>query len=149
MDVIFLQDVPNVANAGDQRRVADGFARNYLLPKKLAALATPEMLKRTERIKQVGEERRGRETGRLEELASHLEGLAVNVTGRVAPTGLFYGAISQTQIANALTEATGREIDRKIVEVLQPIREPGEYEISLNLGPDVSANIFIVAEAEV
>ncbi len=149
MDVIFLQDVPNVANAGERRRVADGFARNYLLPKKLAALATPEMLKRTESIKQVGEERRGRETGRLEELASHLEGLAVNVAGRVAPTGLFYGAISQTQIANALTEATGREIDRKIVEVLEPIREPGEYEISLNLGPDVSANIFIVAEAEV
>ena len=98
MDVIFLQDVPNVANAGDRRRVADGFARNYLLPKQLAALATPEMLKRTERIKEAGRDRRVRETGRLEELASHLEGLAVNVTGRVAPTGLYYGAISQTRL---------------------------------------------------
>ena len=148
MDVIFLQDVPNVANAGDRRRVKDGFARNYLLPKQLAALATPEMLKRTERIKEAGRERRVRETGRLEELASQLEGLAVNVAGRVAPTGLFYGAISQTQIANALTEATGREIDRKFIEVLEPIREPGEFEIVLNLGTDISANIFIVAEAE-
>ncbi len=148
MDVIFLQDVPNVANAGDRRRVKDGFARNYLIPKQLAALATPEMLKRTERIKLAGQERRVRETGKLEELASHLEGLAVTVTGRVAPTGLFYGAISQTQIASALTEATGRDIDRKIVEVLDPIREPGEFEIVLNLGPEIAANIFIVAEAE-
>ena len=148
MEVIFLQDVPNVANAGDRRQVADGFARNYLLPKQLASLATPEMLKRTERIKEAGQQRRMRETGRLEELASHLEGLAVTVTGRVAPTGLFYGAISHTQIANALSEAIGREIDRKVVEVLEPIREPGEFEITINLGPDVAATIFIVATPE-
>lgn len=147
MEVIFLQDVPNVANAGDQRRVKDGFARNYLLPKKLAALATPETLKHTERLKAVGRERRVRETEKMEELALELEGSALNVVGRVAPTGRFYGAISHSQIADALTATLGREIDRKLVEVLEPIREPGEYEVTLNLGPDITANIFIIAEA--
>ena len=147
MEVIFLQDVPNVANAGELRRVKDGFARNYLIPKKLAALVTPEIMKRSERIKDAGREKRVRETEKLEVLAAELEGSAVTVAGRVAPTGRYYGAISHTQIADALTEILGREIDRKLVELLEPIREPGEFEVTLNLGPDITANIFIVAEA--
>ena len=148
MNVIFLEDVPNVAQAGDVRTVADGFARNYLIPKRLATLATPEALKRIDRVKEAGRTRRVRETEHLETLAQELEGSIITVSGKVAPTGRFYGAISPAQIAAALTSVTGREIDRKVVEVLEPIREPGEFEVSLHLAPDVSASILITAEAE-
>ena len=148
MEVIFLQDVPNVANAGEVRRVRDGFARNYLIPQKLAILANPEAIKQANRLKEVGRVRRIRETDRLETLAMELEGTSVTVAAKVSPTGRFYGAISPAQISEALSAATGREIDRKIVELMEPIREPGEVEVTLNLATDIAATIIIVAEAE-
>ena len=69
MKVIFLEDVSNVANAGEVKNVSDGFARNYLLPKKLVVMATAEQMKRIEKIKKAGDERRFKETHRWEELA--------------------------------------------------------------------------------
>ena len=148
MRIIFLQDVANVANAGEVRNVADGFARNYLIPQKLATVATAEDMKRIERIKRSGDERRVRETERMEELAGLLEGTAVTVRARVTPAGQYYGAITPTQIAQELGATTGREIDRRLVETLETIREPGEFEVVLHLAQGIQATIFVVAEAE-
>jgi len=146
--VIFLQDVTNLAHAGDVKNVADGYARNYLLPKKLATMATLEGMKRIERIKSAGDERRVRETHQMEELASALEGTNIVLKARITPAGQFYGSINPGQIAQELTNVTGREMDRKLVETAQPIREPGEYEVVLNLAPDIQATIIVTAEAE-
>jgi large subunit ribosomal protein L9 len=148
MHVIFLQDVPNQAHAGEIKRVADGYARNYLLPKGLAQVATPEILKRTHKIKAAGDEQRLRETEAMEELAQLMDNTQITLNARVTPTGRYYGAITSTHIAEELTRALGREIDRRIVEVIEPIREPGEYEISLRLSPEIYATIHIAAEAE-
>ena len=146
MQVIFLQDVQNVADAGEIKKVADGYARNYLIPKNLAALATREALKRVEKLKQAGKQQRVRETDKMEKLAEELDGTSVIVNGRVSPTGRYYGSITPTQIADALSTAIGREMDRKIVELVSPIREPGEFEVVLNLGQNISATINITAE---
>lgn len=146
MRVIFLQDVPNVANAGEVANVADGFARNYLIPKQLATMATTEEMKRIERITKAGDERRLRETEQLEDLAILLEGTQITVAARATPVGHFYGAITPGQIADELTTVTGREIDRKLVDVMEPIREPGEYEVVLHLAHDIQATIIIIAE---
>ena len=148
MRVIFLQDVVNVANAGEVKDVADGYARNYLIPQKFAAAATAEGMKRIERIKGVGDERRLRETQRFEDLAILLEGTGVTVRARVTPAGHFYGVITPTQIAQALAEVTGREIDRRLVETIAPIRDPGDYEVTLHLSPGIEATIVVTAEAE-
>jgi large subunit ribosomal protein L9 len=148
MQVIFLQDVPNQAQAGEIKRVADGYARNYLLPKGLAEVATPEILKRGHKIKAAGDEQRLRNTEEMEGLAQLLDNTMINVAARVTPNGRYYGAISSGRIAQELTAATGREIDRHLVEDLEPIREPGEYEISLKLAGDIQATIHITAEAE-
>ncbi len=148
MQVIFLQDVPNKAHAGEVKRVADGYARNYLLPKGLAQVATPEILKRVHKIKATGDEQRLRETEAMEELAQLLDNTNISVSARVTPTGRYYGAISSSHIAEELTRTVGREIDRRIVEVIEPIREPGEYEVSLRLSTDIYATIHIMAEAE-
>jgi large subunit ribosomal protein L9 len=148
MHVIFLQDVPNKAHAGEIKRVADGYARNYLLPKGLAEVATPEILKRVHKIKATGDEQRLRETEALEELAQLMDGTNISVSARVTPTGRYYGAITNTHIAEELTRTLGREIDRRIVEVIEPIREPGEYEVPLRLSTDIYATIHILAEAE-
>jgi large subunit ribosomal protein L9 len=148
MQVIFLQDVPNQAHAGEVKRVADGYARNYLLPKGLAEVATAEILKRVHKIKSAGDDQRLRETEAMEELAQLLDNTSISLAARVTPTGRYYGAISNAHIAEELTKRIGREIDRRIVEVIEPIREPGEYEIALRLSSDIQATIYIKAEVE-
>ncbi len=147
MRVIFLEDVANKANAGEIRDVADGYARNYLIPKKLAVVATAEDMKRIQRIKQTGDERRLRETRRLGELAELLDGTAVTVSARITPNGHYYGAITPATIAEELSSAIGREIDRRLVETVEPIRDPGEYEVVLHLAQGIQATIFVQAEA--
>ncbi len=148
MEVIFIQDVPNQAHAGEIRKVADGFARNYLIPQGLAQMATPEVLKRLHKIKAAGDETRIRETEIMEELASALDGTSVKVIARVTPTGRYYGAITSAQIAAELTTTVGRDIDRRLMESGEPIREPGEYDIVLRWANEIQATIHIVAEVE-
>ncbi len=148
MEVVFTQDVRNQARAGELRRVADGYARNYLIPQGLAEPATPEVLKRLHKIKAVGDETRVRETEVVEELAQALEGVSITVTARVTPTGRYYGAITSAHIAAELSVAAGREIDRRLLEGGEPIREPGEYDISLRWANDIEATVHIVAAVE-
>ena len=148
MQVVFLQDVTNKARAGEVRRVADGYARNYLIPKGLAAMATPETLKRVEKIKAAAGVRRVQETQVFQELAQLLNNAQVTVAAPVTPTGQYYGAITSTRIATELSAAVGREIDRRLVEVMEPIREPGEYDVALRLSSDIQATIHVTAEAE-
>ena len=98
MEVVFTQDVPNKAKAGEVRRVPDGYARNYLLPQGLAEIATPEVLKRLHKITAVGDEVRVRETAIMEELAEGLDDVSITLTARITPTGRYYGAISRNRI---------------------------------------------------
>ena len=148
MEVVFTQDVPNKARAGEVRRVPDGYARNFLLPKGLAEVATPEVMKRIHKITAVGDEVRIRETAVMEELATALNDVTVTITARVTPTGRYYGAITSTHIAMELSEKVKREVDRRVVEIDDPIREPGEYEVTLRLSTEVTALIHVKAEVE-
>jgi len=99
MEVIFTQDVPNKAKAGEVRRVPDGYARNYLLPQGLAQIATSEVLKRLHKITAVGDDIRVRETAVMEELAKGLDDVTVTLSARVTPTGRYYGTITSTHIS--------------------------------------------------
>ena len=148
MQVMFLQDVPNQAHAGEVKRVADGYARNYLLPKGLAQAATTEMLKRLDKVKTAGDVLRIQQTQELEELAQLLDNTQISLNARVTPTGRYYGAISAARVAEELTTTLGRDIDRRLLDVIEPIREPGEYEIILRLSADIQATINVTAEAE-
>jgi len=146
--VLFLQDVVNVANAGEIRDVASGFARNYLLPKQLATVATPEETKRTVRLQKLAEERRTTETTTWQAVADKVDGVTIHLSGRVGPLGQYYGAISVTGIIQELASATGQEVERRTVELNEPIKEPGTYQVSLRLHQNVSAVINIVAGIE-
>ena len=148
MQVIFLQDVSQQAHAGDIKRVADGYARNYLIPKGLAKVATQEILKQSHKIKAAGDQQRIRETDTMEELAQLLDNTMITLRARVTPTGRYYGAITSARVAEELSATIGRDIERRIVDVIEPIREPGEYEVTLRLSADIQATIQIAAEAE-
>ncbi len=148
MMMLFLRDVPDKARAGEVRRVSRGYARNYLLPKGLAEIATSETLKRLDKVKSAGDAERARETQVVEELAEALDNLTVTIPGRVTPTGRYYGPISGARIADALGEMLERTIDRRITNSVEPIREPGEYEVVLNLSSEIRATVNVVAAIE-
>ena len=148
MEVVFTQDVPNKARAGEVRKVPDGYARNFLLPQGLAEIATPEVLKRLHKITAVGDEVRVRETAIMEELAKGLDDVTITLTATITPTGRYYGTITSTHIAMELADKVGREVERRWVEISEPIREPGEYDVTLRFSTEVSATIHVNAEIE-
>ena len=148
MEVVFTQDVPNKARAGEVRRVPDGYARNYLLPQGLAEIATEEVKKRIHKITAVGDEIRVRETAIMEELAKGMDDVTITLTARITPNGRYYGAITSTHIAMELAEKLGREVERRWIEIAEPIREPGEYDVTLRFSTEVSATIHVNADIE-
>ena len=148
MEVIFTKDVINQARAGEVKQVADGYARNYLIPQGLAEAATPEMLKSLRKITAFGDETRDKETATLQQLAELLNDASITVMGRVTPVGRYYGAISNIQVAAQLSAQSGQDIDRRLVENTEPIREPGEYDMVLRLSTDISVTIHVIAGVE-
>ena len=148
MRVLFLKDMQGVAQAGDIKEVRAGFARNYLIPQGMATLATEEQLKRKEKIMKTAEGIRLKELQDMEALAHQLNGVTVTLKAKVSPGGSYYGAITSSHVAEELGKMTERNIERRLVELEQPIQEPGEYTASLKLHPDVNATINVVAEGE-
>ena len=106
------------------------------------------MLKRLQKITAAGDETRAKETATLQQLAEILEDVTVNVTGRVTPAGRYYGAISSAHVAAQLSAESGEDIDRRLVETSDPIREPGEYDIVLRLSTEITATVHVIAGVE-
>lgn len=143
MRVIFLADVPGSGQAGDVKEVRNGFARNHLLPKRLATVATHDQLQRLEAIRKAGEERRIKEEQDLTALAEQLSETTVNLTARVGPTGRFYGSVASQQIAAELARTTERDINRRMVHLGGAIQEPGDYRAEVRLPHGITAQINV------
>ena len=148
MRVIFLEDVPGSAQAGEVKEVKNGYARNFLIPHKLATPATHDQLQRIEIIRKAGEERRIKEEQDLTALAEHLSQLSVALTAKMGPTGRFYGAVTSAHIAEELARLTEREIDRRTVLLPKPIHEPGEYQVELRFAQGITTTIPVAVTAE-
>jgi large subunit ribosomal protein L9 len=145
MKVIFLQDVPNVAQAGQVKEVADGYARNYLIPRKLAALAQSQAVSQIEsRTKKL----EVRLTAELQELASQLEGKEVSLKDKAGAKEKLYGSITSADIAAGLKNVTGLEIDKRKIEMEEPIRQLGSYEVAIKLGKDIAPKIKVTVTEE-
>jgi len=150
MKVLFLEDVGRHGRAGEVREVANGYARNYLLPRKLAVPATKDALQRVEKIRQAAEERRRREEQEARALAERLEGLTLTFTMRTSTTGRLFGSVTNLHIAQRLTEELGQgvEIDRRDVLLPQPLKEQGTYQVEVRLPQQVSAKVTVVVQGE-
>ncbi len=143
MKVIFLKDVPETADAGEVKEVKNGFARNYLLPKGLAAPATPDQLQRVKAIEKAAHETRLKFSEEWGVVAEALAGTTVEVEVRVGPSGRLFGSVTGRAIAEKLTEATGREIDHRQVLLGTAIHEPGDYPVNIRLYRDVQAEVTV------
>jgi large subunit ribosomal protein L9 len=145
MKVIFLQDVPNVAQAGQVKEVADGYARNYLIPRKLAALAQAQAVSQIEARTKKAEVRL---TAEMKGLASQIEGKEVSLKAKAGAKDKLYGSITSADIAAELQNVTGLEIDKRKIELEEPIRQLGSYEIALKLGKDIAPKIKVTVTEE-
>ncbi|MBI2624324.1 50S ribosomal protein L9 [Candidatus Parcubacteria bacterium] len=146
MKVILLQDIEHLGRKHDVKDVADGYARNFLLPRKLVKIATPASIKEAEKLCEQREAEAEEALKRTEELASRVDGLELRLTEKANETGTFFAAISSTKIAAALTEQ-GFAVAKEHVNLAEPIKEPGEYDLTLNLEHGLEAQIKVIAEA--
>ncbi len=144
MKVVFLQDVPNVARAGEVKEVAAGYGRNFLIPKKLAALADSRAMSqvrtRDETEIQVDTE--------LTELAKALEGKEVNLKARAGAKERIYGSVTSADIAAELESVTGLVIDKRKIELDEPIRQLGSYQVSIKLAKDIVPRVMVTVTEE-
>ena len=144
MRVVFIQDVPNVARAGEVKEVADGYARNFLIPRKLALLAKPHVLSQLE----TREIAAGGEDTELTTLAQQLEGKEVSIKARAGAKDKLYGSITNADIAAELKNSTGLDIDKRKIEPEEPIHHLGSYEVAIRLGKDAVPKIKVSVTEE-
>ena len=144
VQVVFLADVPPKHMAGDVRAVSGGYARNYLIPQGLAAPATADQLKRIAKIKSAAVAKRARDAADLQGVADLLEGLSVTLKGRSGQGGRLYGSITTMAIAEALREAVGHDIDRRIISLTEPIRDLGTFQVPVRLHMDLIPTVTVV-----
>ncbi|MDA1256410.1 MAG: 50S ribosomal protein L9 [Chloroflexi bacterium] len=148
MNVIFLQDVPPNARAGDVKDVKHGYARNFLLPRKLATLATEGELKRVESLRRDAEVRRVKEAEEWRDIAAKLAEEPVEILVRSGPRGRLYGSVTNVMLAEKLTEISGVTVDRRGIRFDAPVRMLGEYTVPIRYfeGVDGQVELHVLSQ---
>jgi large subunit ribosomal protein L9 len=147
MKVIFLKDVPK-GKRGEIKEVADGYARNFLFPKGMALPATPSATKEAKLLLDKKVEHQTRQQEEQSKVAQELEGKELQFKAKAGAKGRLHGAITSANIAEELSRVTGLEIDKKRVEMDEPLHQLGDYEIVINLGTGSVAKIKVLIEEE-
>lgn len=147
MKVLLLKDVYKLGRAGDVKRVADGYGRNYLLPQGMAVLATPEALKMSERIREKANIQRAIVNQEMDTVAKEIAGLTVVFPARASETGKLYGSVTTQMIADAIKAKSGVEVARRQIDS-QPLRMLGEYKVHIRLTVDLIPTIDVIVYRE-
>jgi large subunit ribosomal protein L9 len=147
MKVIFLKDAPK-GKKGEIKEVADGYARNFLFPKGVALPATPSAIKAAKVLSDEKAESQARQREELSRIIQELEGKELHFKAKAGAKGRLHGAITTASIADELSRLTGFEIDKKKVELEEPLHHVGSYDVMINLGTGTEAKIKVVIEEE-
>ena len=142
MEVILREHVDNLGKRGEIVKVADGYARNYLLPRKLALPATDANRKHVERERKIVEMREAQEKGQAEAIAARLAALEITITRRVGETEQLYGSVTASDIADFLKDK-GFEVDRRKIILPEPIKTIGGHNVPLKLHREVTVPLKV------
>jgi len=142
MKVILKKQMENLGDAGDIVKVADGYARNYLIPRGLAIKATPKNIKLVSQIKEAEEKRRAAELKEAEMIGKQIEKTSLTFERQADENGHLYGSVSRTDIVNALKEQ-GLEIEKQNVKIEEHIKAIGDYEITVALKQNINVGLKI------
>ena len=148
MKVVLLKDLPGTGRAGEIKDVSNGYARNLLLPRGLALVANPMVIKQVEsRLeREKFEERIDRE--KLVELAQQIEGKEIRLKARMGAGERLFGSITAADVAEDLSQAVGSIIDKKKIDIEKPFHQTGSYEIAVKLASDIKPKITVIIEEE-
>jgi large subunit ribosomal protein L9 len=147
MKVMLIKDVYKLGRAGEVKRVADGYGRNYLLPQGLAVLATPGALKQSERIKVQATVQRDALNEEMSVVAEQLTGVVLTFSAKASETGKLYGSVTTQMIADSLSEKTGVEINKRHIDS-QPLRAVGEHQVQVRLTVDLVPEVKVIIYGE-
>jgi len=143
MKIILTKSVPDLGDKGDVVDVSDGYARNYLVPKKFAVKASDGALKQADAMRQARAEAERKSLDEAQILADSLAGTRVVVAARAGDAGNLFGSIGANDVAEAIVKFTGIDIDRKIVAIDEPIKEIGLHEVTLKPHADISVAVTL------
>lgn len=147
MKVLLLKDVYKLGRAGEVKKVAAGYGRNYLIPQGLARLATQGALKQAERIMKHAAEERTRLNQELSAVAESLDGLTLSYAVKAGETGKLYGSITTSMIAESIAEETGAEVERRDIDS-QPLKTLGVHNLAIRLTIDLIPEIIVLVHRE-
>jgi large subunit ribosomal protein L9 len=148
MRIVLREDVDTLGRKGDLVEVADGYARNYLVPKGLAMKATKGVVAQAESMRRSREVKETRDRDAAQALAAQLGSRALEIKVRAGEGGKLFGSVTAADIAEALQAQTGVEVDRRKVDLAEPIRELGDADVTVKLHTDVSVGVVVHVIAE-
>lgn len=140
MEIILLEDIPSLGKVGDLVKVSDGYGRNYLIPNKLAIKATSKSRKRLEHEKRFAQDKMDKVKRDAERLAKRIEGFSCTINKPVGESGKLFGSVTSKEVEQHLNES-GFQIERKNIELEEPIRNLGVYTVPIRIHPEVTANL--------
>ncbi len=143
MKLILTQEVTGLGAPGDVVEVKDGYARNYLVPRGFAMLWTRGAEKQIASIRKAREVREIRDLGQAKEVRSQLEGLRVRMPARAGESGRLFGSVTVADVVQAVKASGGPDIDKRRVEIPQPIKTVGAHTVNVRLHPDVRAQLRV------
>jgi large subunit ribosomal protein L9 len=147
MEVILKEDIPNLGLRGEVVKVADGYGRNYLLPRKMAMQATEANKAVIEQMKAAAERRSASEKAQAEELVTKLDPVVLSFTRRAGEAGHLFGSVTSADIAGELA-TQGFEVDRRKIQLGEPLKSLGEYKVAIRLHREVTARVTVKVMAE-
>jgi len=147
MEVILKEDVANLGHRGDVVKVADGYGRNFLLPRKLALQATLANKAVIEQMKTAAARRSATEKAQAEQLVAKLEPLVLSFTRKSGENGQLFGSVTSADIAGDL-EAKGFEVDRRKIQLAEPIKSLGSFDVAIKLHREVTAHVKVQVAAD-
>ncbi len=148
MKVIFLQDLKGKGKKGQMAEISDGYARNYLLPKKLAVEATADAINTMRMNDKAAAERAAKERAEAVEISKKLREMTVVVTAKGGGAGKLFGSITSQEIADALKEKSGIVIDKRKLVLSDPIKNVGTYTVQCKLGYEITAPLTVKIEEQ-
>ena len=147
MEVILKEDVPKLGSRGDVVKVAEGYGRNYLLPRKLAIEATKANRTVIDQMKQAAVRRNQRDKADAEALAQQFNGVSLSFKRKAGEKDHLFGSVTSADIAEAL-DAKGFNVDRRKIQLDEPLKQVGEFTVPVRLYKDVTANVKVTVEKE-
>ena len=148
MKVVFIEDVPDVALAGETKEVADGYGRNYLLPKKLAVLANSAASNIVKAQMKKVVVKRTQEAAEMAGVAEKINGAEITLIAKVGEKEHLYGSVTGADIAAELHNSTGQVVDKRKIDLEEPIRQLGTYDLTVRFTHDITAAIRVTVEGD-